>query len=374
MQAETLRRIPDETVADLIAAQMPRIVQPSRYGGFEMGWDVLCESTMELARGCGSQAWVANIFSEHNFLVGLFDDQAQQEVWGRDSETLVSSSFMPVGNKVRTVDGGFVVDGRWPFSSGVHHAAWTIVGDMVPLEGAAPEHHFFLVPAKDRKIVDDWHVVGLAGTGSCAVELNDVFVPRHRALPNRLVAVGSSPGTDVNTAPLFRMPMIGFSHLALGSVPVSVAQGMTDDFVAFTKARFSRAKPPPAPEGLLMRLAESAAEVQAARLLILNAARANMTKLADGKALVEADAAVTRRDSAFAVLLTKRAATRLYEATGAHGIYLDGRMQRGFRDVIASGAHAGLNWDRAAVEYGRTEAALPDSGRSDSSNLLDKQS
>ena len=358
MQAESLRRVPGETIADVIAAQLTRIVKPSRYGGFDMGWDVLCESTMELARGCGSQAWVANIFAEHNFLVGLFDDKAQQEVWGKDPETVMSSSFMPIGNKLTVVDGGFVLSGRWPFSSGVHHAGWTIVGELVRREGAPPEHHFFLVPAKDRTIIDDWHTIGLAGTGSCSVGLDNVFVPRHRALPNRLVVAGATPGAEVNTAPIFRMPMIGFSHLALGSVPVGMVEGMIDDFTAFAAARLSREKPPPASESLLARLSESAVEVRAARLLILNVARANMTKLENGEALGEADAAVTRRDCAFAVILAKRAATRMYEATGAHGIYLGDHMQRSFRDAIASGAHTGLNWDRAAVDYGRIETGL----------------
>ena len=203
-KAEELRHIPDETIADLVASEIPRICQPSRYGGFDMGWDVVCEVSMELARGDGSQGWVANIFTEHNYLAGLFPDKAQQEVWGNDPTTLVSASFPPQGNKVERVEGGYLLDGRWAFSSGVRHAGWTIFGELVQEKEGRPQHYFFLVPARDRKVIDDWYSVGMTGTGSDTIELREVFVPEHRALPNRLVAAGQSPGAQVNPAPVFR--------------------------------------------------------------------------------------------------------------------------------------------------------------------------
>lgn len=352
-QAEELRRVPDESIADILEAEIFRICQPSRYGGFDMGWDVLCECSMEMAHGCGSQAWVANVFGEHSYLAGLFPDQAQAEVWGQNSEQLISTSFVPVGNEVKVVEDGFILDGHWPFSSGVHHASWTILGELVKVDDGPPQHHFFLVPVEDLAIVDDWQTMGMVGTGSCSVALKNKLVPAHRALPNALIQQSRAPGADVNKAPIFRMPMFGFAGIALASIPVGIAEGMVTEFVADLKEAIATGPQRPGLETLQARITESAAEVQAARLLILNSARTNMAALARGDRLGPDEAALTSRDGSYAAALAKRAATRLYEATGGKGIYLTNQMQRAFRDVYAGTAHTGVNWDRTCINYGR---------------------
>lgn len=352
-QAEATRRMPDETVADLVAAGLTRMSQPARFGGFELGWDVVCEASMMLGRGDASQAWVANVYAEHAFMVALFPDQAQHDVWGANREALISASISPVGNSVQAVEGGHVLDGRWPFASGVHHSDWTLIGDLVPERDGHPQHKFFLVPKADRAIVDDWHTAGMAGTGSASVQLTKLFVPAHRTLNIADTAAGAAPGAQFNRNPLYRMPIFGFTNLALSSVPVGVAEAMIDEFAGFVARRASRNPAPPALEALYGRLAESAAEVKAARLLIQDSAKGNMAKLAAGARLDAADGTRGMQQGAYAGVLARRAAARLFEASGAHGIYLSNVMQRSLRDVFASTAHAGLNWDRHALHYGR---------------------
>ena len=250
-----------------------------------------------------------------------------------------------------------MLNGRWPFQSGVDHTGWSILGALVPGEGETPEHHFFLVPATDREVVDDWHTMGMAGTGSKSVQLDNVFVPAHRALANSLVVSGMTPGAAINTAPVFRMPMIGFSLLALAAVVVGVAECMVEEFTDLLKARAAGGSRPGS-DALHSHLAEAAAEAKAARLLVLEAAKSNMAKLADGKPLDDDDKIMTRHNGAFAATLARRAATRLFEVAGAHEIYLSSHMQRCFRDVYAATAHTGLGWDRVAVEYGRHQVGL----------------
>jgi 3-hydroxy-9,10-secoandrosta-1,3,5(10)-triene-9,17-dione monooxygenase len=356
VEAEALRRMPDETVADLVAAGLTRTSQPARFGGFELGWDVICDASMMLGRGDASQAWVANVYAEHAFMVALFPDAAQQDVWGNNPAALISASISPVGNSVQSVDGGHLLDGSWPFASGVHHSDWTLVGDLFASGDAPPRHLFFLVPKADREIVDDWHTAGMVGTGSASVKLSRVFVPAHRTLANDAVAAGAAPGAQVNRHHLYRMPIYGFSNLALASVPVGVAEAMIEEFAGFIAKRAGRNPPPPALEALYARLAESAAEAKAARLLIMDSARANMDKLAAGARLDAADGTRGLHQATYACLLARRAAARLFEAGGAHGIYLSNVMQRAFRDIFASTAHAGLNWDRNALNYGRMVA------------------
>ena len=363
-QAETLRRLPDETIADVVAAGLTRTAQPKRFGGSELGWDVICEAAMTLGKGDASQAWVANVYAEHAFMVALFPDRAQREVWDAHPAALISASVSPVGNRIERVDGGFVLDGNWPYVSGVYHSDWTLIGDLVPDGDAPPEHHLFLVPKADREVIDDWHVSGMAATGSNTVKFDQVFVPAHRALRMTDATNAATPGAEVNRDPLYRMPIYGFTNLALASVPVGVAEAMIDELARDVARRAARQPPPIALEALYIRLAELTAEVKAAKLMVMDAARINMQKLAAGERLVAADNMRTAHQGTYACMLARRAAARLFEAAGAHGIYLSSALQRAFRDIYASTAHAGLNWDRAALRFGEmVVASLPTRSR-----------
>ncbi|HEX4111820.1 MAG TPA: hypothetical protein VH020_04735 [Stellaceae bacterium] len=351
---EKLRRVPDETIADLIDSKLLRICQPARFGGSELGWDALCEMSIEMARGDGSQAWVANVYGEHPYLVAMFEDQAQHGVWDDNPDALIAASLLPLGNKTEKVDGGYRLTGKWPFASGIHHADWAIVGEAGEVGGGQRDHLLFLVPRADFAIDDDWFTVGMTGTGSASVVLDTGFVPAHRVLRGADILAGTTPGARVNTAPLYRMPPMGFAQTALAAVPIGVALGMVDDFKTFIRGK-NKAPPPVAGMELLhARLSESAAEIHAASMLLVEASRRNMNKLIDGMALAEADAATTMRDSGYAMLLAKRAATRIFEATGAHGTYLSTPIQRGFRDVEVAGNHGSLTWERSALRYAQT--------------------
>jgi alkylation response protein AidB-like acyl-CoA dehydrogenase len=356
-RTESARRVPDESAADIVRAGFARISQPRRFGGFELGLDAICSVSMELAHGCASQAWVSNVFSEHGGTVALFPDEAQQEVWGAEPEALVSSSYAPSG-KVVKVAGGVRVSGRYHFSSGVHHAQWTFIGGMLPREGAPPTPILMLIPASERKIIDNWHAVGMAGTGSCDIEFNDVFVPEHRVLDEGLVFAGNTPGSKINTAPIYRMPQRGIAQLALSSVPVGAAEGAVLDFTESMKTRVVRGKRLADAENLHLRLAESAAEVEAARRMVLGTAREIVAKLHSGANTDDADLAWTSRNAAYAVKLARSAVTRLFEASGGEGTLLNNHLQRVFRDVHAAGGHIGLAWDRNAAMYGRERVGL----------------
>lgn len=349
--AEKARQCPPETIADMRAAGINRIVQPRRYGGYGMDWDVLCKVAMELGAGCGAQGWTMTVLSDHPCLAGMFSKQAQDDIWRQDAGVLVSTSYNPRGT-VRRAPGGFVLNGRWMFSSGIIYSGWSIAGGFVEMEGGRRQHHFFLVPASDRHIVDDWDAMGMAGSGSQSFDLKECFVPEHRALDASLVAAGEPPGALVNDEPLHRMPIIGFTGTVLVSVSIGIAAGMVHDFEQMLKDRNSAAPAKPGLEDMMARAAEAGAEVQSARLLVLETARSNMAALRSGRRLDEGDAGMTARNSAYAAKLAKQAATRLFEVTGGSGLDQGNHFQRGFRDVFAGTAHGTLNWGRSAVRYG----------------------
>ncbi|MBT3917624.1 MAG: acyl-CoA dehydrogenase [Rhodospirillaceae bacterium] len=358
LEAEKLRRLPDQSVADIVAVGLQRICQPKRFGGAELPWDALVEVSMELAKGCGSQAWVANVFAEHACHLGHFPDEAQHEVWDDDPETLISTSYAPSGTAER-VEGGYKLSGRWGFSSGVNHASWIMLGVFIDnKKGAHPDHHLMLLPIAEVKILDSWETLGLAGTGSNDVEASEIIVPDHRVLDVSKILEQHSPGAEVNTAALFKMPHLGFAQPALAGVTVGMAAGAVADFEAMLMSRKVRGKPLAELTNLQLRLAEASAEVEAARLLALSTATDNMSIVSSGTMLSVADLARSRRNAAYAVKLAKSAVQRVFEATGGHGIYVSQPIQRAFRDVQAAASHIALGWDFSGIIYGRHTLGL----------------
>lgn len=338
--------MPDNTVADLVDSGLLR---PARFGGSELSWDVLCEASIALGQGDGSQAWVANVYGHHPMFVALFEDEAQHEIWDRDPNALICASIIPPGNKVEAANGGFRLSGRWSFASGVHHAHWIILGDIVG--GDPKDHRLFLVQRADYRIDDDWHTLGMAGTGSASIVVDDVFVPAHRIVSMGDINAGKAPGTRINKAPLYRMPLLGFAQLALAAVPVGVALGMVGDFRHFVTGRSGAA--PSGMELLHERFAEASAETRSAELLLIDSTRQNTVKLEAGGALDEGDAARSVRDGGYSVMLARRAAMRLFEVTGGRGLHLSQPLQRAFRDVMGASAHGSLGWQRNGLAYAR---------------------
>ncbi len=354
-KCEELRHVPDETIADLIESGFLRIGQPARFGGSELGWDALCEASLEISRGDGSQAWVANIYAEHAYITALFPDQAQHEVWDENPDALISASILPPGNKIERKADGYRLTGRWTFTSGIHHANWILLSDMsVDAEGK-PEQRYFLVPQPDVRIHDDWDTIGMVGTASRSLILDDYFVPMHRTLSGRDVVAGTTPGAQVNRASFYRSPVMGFAQLALATVPVGLATGMVEEFKSHIKTRAAGSAFGAVGNELLQeKMSKAAAETRAAALLLKDTSRLNMEKLAAGGSLGEADAALSMRDAAFAVDLAKSAASRLFEAMGGRGIYRTSPFQRMFRDVYSGASHGALNWERNALRYAKS--------------------
>jgi 3-hydroxy-9,10-secoandrosta-1,3,5(10)-triene-9,17-dione monooxygenase len=350
-KAEAERRLPDATVADLSDSGLLKICTPARFGGYEQPWDVLCQVSRVLARGCGSQAWCANIYNDHCQLLGNFPLEAEDEVWGSGKPARISASIAPE-SKARRVSGGIRLSGRLRYSSGIDHAHWVIAGGMIVEEGKPPHRAYFLVPQRDVTIIDDWHAVGLAGTGSKSFAVEDAFVPEHRILDGMHYDEGTGPGTSVNTAAVYRMPRFDVAGTSFAAVALGVAEAFLDDYVAYTRGR----------QGLLGRVAEqqgthiglgvSAAELIAAERLIFGAARDAMAVLERGERLTVEQRSRTRLGAGFGAQLCLSAMQRLFNAAGARALLADSAMQRLMRDLYAVAAHRALTWDACSSAYG----------------------
>ncbi len=359
--AEQLRRLPDETVADFQEAGLFRCLQPKRYGGFELDPGILYQAIIEIGAVCGSSAWVLGVIGVHNWHLGLFAPEAQDDVWGKDTSIQLSTSLAPTGT-VERADGGFRLRGRWSFSSGCDFCHWAVLGGIVPLEkDAAPDARTFLVPRSDYVIDDTWYTVGLCGTGSKDLVVDNAFVPEYRTHSYRDAFYLTNPGAVVNDAPLYRLPFGLVFPACIGSPAIGVALGALAAFREQTTTRISpRDKSRVAEDPFAqLAMAEAAAEVTAARdSLLANFAEA-MRLVRAGSEIPLAQRARYRWDTAKATDRSVRAVDRLFEASGGRGIFLDNPIQRAWRDVHAIRAHAGNNLEKAAFVFGRSEFGLP---------------
>ena len=351
-EAEALRRCPDATVRDLVDNGLTRICQPARYGGYDLGYDVLCEVSQTLARGCGSQAWVHMVLADNPLKLAAWSLEAQDEVWGRRSDQRICVAVAAVG-KAREVDGGVIWNAVHGFSSGIDHADWVICGGNIIRDGAAPEGCFVVIPAREIRIIDDWHVMGLVGSGSKSFAVEDVFVPAHRVLKKADYDGGTAPGTLHYTAPVSKLPRGGVSAVSYAAVAVGVAEGFLASYIAETATRQSRGKPVAVEPGIQTGVGVASAEIAAASRIYLGAIRDCMTTLARGETYTRQQNLAGKRDACFAAQLAMGAVSRLFNAAGGRALYTGSVLQRQFRDCYAASAHHSLVWDSAAQNYGR---------------------
>ncbi|MEX3967849.1 acyl-CoA dehydrogenase family protein [Paraburkholderia sp. EG286B] len=342
-EVEKNRAVPADIIAAFKEAGFFRILQPKRWGGYEMNPSVFYKVLMELGRGCCSSAWNAMILGVHPWEFGLFPQQAGDDVWSAKDDVIVASSYAPVGS-IKKVEGGYVLSGRWPTSSGTDHGEWVILGGFERDDQGKPFNKLsFLVPRSDYTIVDDWHVFGLAGTGSKSVELKEAFVPEHRTHSTTDYLM-----SDRGDMYLYSFQQVFYSSVA--SAIVGMAQGGVDEFIRQMKTRVNgsnglRAALSPYVKD---RLGNAQARVRAARARILNIAQ-ETTRYVESRQLVplservaiNLDIARCGRESEEAVML-------LFKATSARGIYLDNPLQRILRDVIAGANHITQNADDTA--------------------------
>lgn len=353
---EQLRRLPDETFKEFQEAGLLRAVQPARWGGFELSPLSLYEAAMEVAAACPSSAWFLGVVGIHNWQLGLFPERAQEDVWGDDSGVQISSSYAPTG-RVERVDGGFRVSGRWSFSSGCDHCQWVFLGGIAPGDGPAPDMRTFLVPRSDYQIVDNWHVAGLAGTGSKDIVVENAFVPEHRTHRFLDAYNLASPGQAVNPGTTFRLPFGCVFAFCIAVPAIGAAQGALEsyrDTMREKLAAYDGSKVADDPFAQ-RRLSEAAVEIDAAKAAVRSTWEPIWELAEAGEGIPLELRARARWTAANVVLRSVRAVDLLFEASGGRALFLDNPIQRFFRDVHAMRAHALNNPDKASQTFGFAE-------------------
>ncbi|MCX2974451.1 flavin-dependent monooxygenase [Halieaceae bacterium IMCC8485] len=344
-QCKTDRRVSDATVADFEKAGFFKILQPEQWGGYAMDPQVFYMVGYEVAQFCPSSAWILGVIAVHNWQLAVFDDQAAQDVWTDDPSVLISSSYAPVG-KVKVVDGGFRLSGRWSFSSGSEHCKWAFLGAVVPTPEAPfdmANYRTFLVPIEDYEIADNWDVVGLQGTGSHDIVVDDVFVPEYRTHKSMDGFLCDNPGNAVNDAPLYRMPFMQVFVRAVCTATLGACEGALQAFIEVAKTRQVGPNKMSNDPYARQLAAEVRASIEEMKLTMVRNFDAMMESCRSGEAIPVDSRVRYRYDSAVVADRCLELSSRMLKASGSGGIRKGSELLDFHLDMLASQAHVANN-------------------------------
>ncbi len=357
---EQTRIVHPDVVAAMREAGLFRILQPSRLGGAELDLRTMHRVVRTLATTSSSAAWILMVLLAHSWILGMFSEQAQDEIASDDPDTIIAGSLAPTARAVRA-DGGWRLTGRWPFASGCDHARWSMLGVKVAGDDPSlPPAIHALSPVRDYGVSDNWFTLGLRGTGSKELVLDDVFVPEHRVVPTPVLYGSLSPWGRRHPSWLHMMPVrVGLSYHV--SAPVlGLAQQFLADFVATARVREDKyvgTRKADSP-GLQFRIAESELDIRAAALL-LDTVADGFDRLSHERRLATPEEVVEMRYTvSYAVERCRAAVERLFAAAGANATYDVSPLQAFFRDLTVASHHGTVDYDVNAEQFGRIRLGL----------------
>lgn len=343
VEGDKLMRLTDANAKRLKEAGAIRMLQPKQYGGLEVHPREFAETAMAIGAMDGATGWVTGIVGVHPWEMVFFDPKAQDEVWGQDQDTWIASPYAPMGVAVPT-DGGYILNGRWSFSSGTDHCQWVMIGAMVGNADGSPQMPpkilHVLLPRSDYEIdQDSWDVVGLRGTGSKDLIVKDAFLPEYRTLDAATVYDGTAPKNAGRTETLYNFPFSCIFPLGITSSLIGIAEGALACHIAAQKNRVAITGVPIKEDPyVLFAIGEAAAEIAASRAAILETVDRFWDLTEKGIEATFEQRAVGRRTQTAAAWRAVRAVDEIFARSGGGALQMRTPLQRFWRD-----AHAGLS-------------------------------
>jgi 3-hydroxy-9,10-secoandrosta-1,3,5(10)-triene-9,17-dione monooxygenase len=328
-----------------------RFHQPRRFGGMELPFVAVVDIVAELARGCPSTAWNVGNLGCHHWILGYYEPETQHELWDENPDVLIASSIALAAGRGRKVEGGFVVSGKWPFSSGVDNSDWNMLAVTVYEENTPVDWRLCVVPKKDYRIIDTWYAMGMVGTGSKDIEVKEVFVPERRALALARCRGGlEHPGAKLNSGNLFRVPIVASAGHPLSATALGAAEGafervkesFTTRVGTYTGAKVGDF------QAVQIKLAEARVLIDSATHLMRQSALVFQDKFD----LSIEEKLRLRAQNAYAVRQARQAAEVLWSCYGANAIYTRDPFQRYMRDLMAINQHFSFSFDIAGAAFG----------------------
>jgi 3-hydroxy-9,10-secoandrosta-1,3,5(10)-triene-9,17-dione monooxygenase len=343
-EAETLRRLPTATVADLAETGFTELLVPARYGGQQAPFPAILDPVRRMAHGCASSAWTIGFYTLHNWMLALFDEQAQAEAFAT-RPFLAPAPLAPTGRGL-PADGGIRLSGRWSWATGVMDANWIMVGALCgPDDGIYPA--LVLLPASEITVEDVWHTDGMCATGSNDVVIDDVFVPAHRLVRVVDIYAGTAPGAALHDSPTYRWPMVPALSLLAAMPALGSADRVTEIYAGRLSERVL------AYEGVMQKdkpmaqahLAEAQVRLRALDGLLVDTVGTIESAVAAGERIPRAMRAQARLAAAHIVRESKEVIALLLNASGASAHFLGNPLQRAKRDVDVLAGHVIFDYD-----------------------------
>lgn len=339
---ERLGKLSDETVELLRATGVMRLLQPTKFGGYGAHPRDFAEAVMAVARYDGAAGWVCGVVGVHPWEVAQMDPRLAQEIWGEDPDTWIASPYMPNGI-AEPVDGGYVLNGRWPFSSGADHCQWDFLGAMVGDGRGRPKMPpsvlHVVLPRPDYEIVEDtWDVIGLSGTGSKDVVVKDAFVPEYRTIGQEDIQAGQAADRHGVTESLYRLPFAAMFPLGITAAVIGICEGGLAAHVAQQRDRVAvtgvQIRDDPY---VLSATGEAAAEIQASRVHLIDGISRLHDLLEAGQPVSMEHRSDVRRNQVRCAWRAVAALDEIFARSGGNVIRRGNPLQRLWRD-----AHVGL--------------------------------
>jgi 3-hydroxy-9,10-secoandrosta-1,3,5(10)-triene-9,17-dione monooxygenase len=352
---EQARRMTPQVEAELHRTGLLRYLQPKSHGGMELDFVAAADIPEMLGRGDASTAWnVANLASHHRTLA-LFSEKAQSEVWDDNPDALIAGGIAYQQGRAHPVDGGLMLSGTWNFCSAVNGAGWNQLACVVRDDDAPVDWVQCLLQAGQYEIIDDWRTLGMRGTGSSTVKVENLFIPSYRvqsmatALPDHFYA-----GVEANPNPMYRIPTSAVGGHGLGACVIGAAQGALDTMVEWVKVRSTNTSGAKMHDfqTVQLRVGMAGAKIDAARLMLRTDCIAADAAQKAGEAMPLETKLRYKRNIAAAVRLAVEAVDLMHEMAGANGIYDRAPLQRLFRDVRSASAHIHFNTDMQMTQWG----------------------
>lgn len=346
-ESESNGRVPDRTIEAMTEAGVFRALTPLQYGGLEMNPAAFFEGIMKIAGADASAAWIGGQLNVHSFEIALMDPRFQDEFWADGPDTRASSSYAPTGTWT-SVEGGYLLDGTWGFSSGVDHAQWIIVGGS---------DRNFVVPAKDFSIAQDsWNVSGLKGTGSKTVTITRAFVPEYRTHLLSNTYQNIDPGLSTNDRPLYRCSFMSIFNSTMANSAIGATLGGLEGFIADSKTRRARrgtgVSVTENPH-LMVKLASAYSLVETIKKRHLDHWRDLFNIACEGTVASPLKRMQVRFDAADAIALSLNALEEIWPVAGATSILSTNHLQQVVRDLHAMRVHGSAGREAAATLYSR---------------------
>jgi len=355
--AERQRKPVDCVIEALKKTDVFRAFVPARWGGLELDLQTFLDIGIVVGEACTSTGWITTFYMEHNWLLSQFPEATQAEIFSEQPFVLAPASISPTG-KAQRVDGGFILDGRWAWGTGIMHADWVFLNGMVA--GDKPEPRLFLTQAHHVEIEDTWHVAGMSGTGSNDMIAKQLVIPERFSEPLGGMCVGRGSGVTQNSVPIFRAPMVPLQCLTAAAPAVGAARRALSLFRERIQSRvlYGSQGTQSQQQAAHIRLGTAASHIEMAETQLRQVAREVEQWCQREDSCPHIERARMRLQIANAVRTCRDSITRLMEASGAGAHMKSSPMQRLQRDINTLSCHTVFDLDIGSENLGRMMLGL----------------